>query len=51
MRITESTVHAVRRNAEAAIVNEHITRKRVEQVEELLRRNLWGRLRWLLLGR
>ena len=51
MRITEASVDLVRRNAEVALLNEQITRKRVEHVEEVLRRNLWGRLRWLLLGR
>ena len=51
MRITEASVDLVRRNAEAAVNNEQLTRRRVEHVEDILRRNLWGRLRWLLFGR
>lgn len=51
MKITEANVEAVKRNAEAAIVNESITRKRVEALEAVLRRGFLGRLRWLFLGR
>ena len=35
----------------AAIVNEQVTRARVDQIEEVLRRSLAGRLKWLVKGR
>lgn len=37
--------------ANAASVNEQITRHRVEAIEFLLRRGFLGRLRWLIMGR
>lgn len=37
--------------AEAAAVNEQITRHRVEALEAVLGRGFWGRLRWLVMGR
>lgn len=38
------------RPIEVALTNEQITRGRVDQIEAVLRRNLIGRLRWLLRG-
>jgi hypothetical protein len=37
--------------ASAALTNEQLTRQRVAVIEAVLSRGLWGRLRWLLLGR
>ena len=50
MKVTHATVEAIAQNANAAVTNEQITRHRVEMVEAVLRRNFWGRLRWLLWG-
>lgn len=36
---------------QAVHTNEGITRVRVSKVEEVIGRNLWGRFRWLLLGK
>ena len=51
MRVATEALRRAETNAQAAIVNESITRKRVEALEELLRRPFWGRLRWLVTGR
>jgi len=58
MRITEAAVRRIKNDAAAAVVNEHVTRQRVEQVEQrvevvvrVLARPFLGRLRWLFLGR
>lgn len=37
--------------ARAANTNEQVTRMRVERLEAVLSRGLWGRLTWLVLGR
>lgn len=42
----EETRQAVR----TALMNEQITRKRVELIEAVVNRNLLGRLKWLLKG-
>lgn len=43
------------KDLEGAVVNERLTRQRVQRVEEWLEAftglSLWGRLKWLLLGR
>lgn len=41
----------IRPIAEGAFQNEQLTRARVEGIEALLRRSLWGKLRWLLQGK
>ncbi len=51
MKVTHATVEQVAQNALAAVTNEQITRQRVERLENLLGRNLWGRFIWLLFGR
>ena len=35
----------------AALVNERVTRHRVDQIEAVLKRGLLGRFRWLVMGR
>lgn len=50
-RATKQAVTAMAPGIEAALVNEQITRSRVEQLEALARRGLMGRLRWLVTGR
>lgn len=51
MKITQARVEEVAQNALAAVTNEQITRQRVERLEAILGRNLWGRLIWLFRGR
>ncbi len=49
--IRDKTIKDLRPDVEAALVNEQITRKRVEALESVLGRNLAGRLNWLLRGK
>lgn len=51
MKVTADNVESIRRNAEAALTNEQITRRRVEAIEGLLSRSFWGRVKWLFLGK
>ncbi len=51
MKVTQAKVAEVAQNALAAVTNEQITRQRVERLEAILGRNLWGRLIWLFRGR
>ena len=37
--------------ARAALKNEELTRARVAFMEQVIGRGLWGRLKWLFLGR
>jgi IS30 family transposase len=37
--------------ASAALTNEQLTRQRVERLEAVLSRGLWGRIVWLLRGK
>lgn len=48
--VTRARVVEIHEGVKAALTNEQITRHRVEMVEAVLRRNFWGRLRWLLWG-
>jgi len=41
----------IREIAIAALQNERLTRGRIEVIEALLGRSLWGRLTWLLRGK
>jgi len=50
-RIAQHAYQAAGIRADAALTNEHLTRQRVERLENILGRNLWGRLRWLLTGK
>ena len=56
--ITRDRFAVVRENAKAAVVNEQVTRQRVDVLEAamgkvagIMGRGLWGRLEWLLTGR
>lgn len=56
--ITSAAFGQLRKKADATAFDHEVTRKRVDnleaysdQVSRFLTRPLWGRLRWLLLGR
>ena len=56
--ITRGEFGQIRHAAKTAQYNEQVTRKRVEVLEaaigkaaSILGRTLWGRLKWLVLGR
>lgn len=51
MKITKASVEDIAKQVQSAVTNEYITRKRVECIEELLGRNLRGKLKWLFLGK
>lgn len=40
-----------REAVKAALQNELLTRRRVEALEAVMTRGLWGRLKWLLAGK
>jgi len=44
-------VSAVAPAIQTALQNEQVTRQRVDMIEAVLARGLWGRLKWLCLGR
>ena len=50
-RIAQHAFQTVGVRADAALTNEHLTRQRVKRLENILGRNLWGRLVWLLTGK
>ena len=50
-RIAQHAFQTVGIRADAALPNEHLTRQRVERLENILGRNLLGRLRWLIWGK
>jgi hypothetical protein len=47
-RIANEAFAKVGVRADAALVNERLTRERVEKLEAVIRGNLWTRLRWLV---
>lgn len=46
-RIANEAFAKVGVRADAALVNERLTRERVERLEAVINGNLWTRLRWL----
>lgn len=59
--VTYAIIQGIRKDVDAALLNEQLTRQRVENCEDALKtfrpvaliaaRGFWGRFKWLLAGR